>query len=134
MQEESQKCITEKPEEAMEFNQNEMDQPAVSPTEELIRNIAGEIALLRNEISSLRNDFEAFKCGKNTATEEAPVQGGERQGVVNAEHGLVAEGSDSAADTALEAARHHVRKRESEKTALRRRLTHGAQSEAVFPP
>ena len=74
MQEESQKCITEKPEEAMEFNQNEMDQPAVSPTEELIRNIAGEIALLRNEISSLRNDFEAFKCGKNTATEEAPVQ------------------------------------------------------------
>ena len=74
MQEESQKCITEKPEEAMEFNQNEMDQPAVSPTEELIRNIAGEIALLRNEISSLRNDFEAFKCGKNTATEETPVQ------------------------------------------------------------
>ena len=74
MQEESQKCITEKPEEAMEFNQNEMEQPAVSPTEELIRNIAGEIALLRNEISSLRNDFEAFKCGKNTATEDEPAQ------------------------------------------------------------
>ena len=74
MQEESQKCITEKPEEAMEFNQKEMEQPAVSPTEELIRNIAGEIALLRNEISSLRNDFEAFKCGKDTATEDEPAQ------------------------------------------------------------
>lgn len=79
MQEESQKCITEKPEEAMEFNQKEMEQPAVSPTEELIRNIAGEIALLRNEISSLRNDFEAFKCGKNTATEDEPAQQEEQQ-------------------------------------------------------
>lgn len=74
MQEESQECIMEKPEEAMEFNQNEMEQPAVSPTEELIRNIAGEIALLRNEISSLRSEFEAFKCGKSSTTEDSPLQ------------------------------------------------------------
>ena len=71
MQEESQECIMEKPEEAME---HEMDQPAVSPTEELIRNIAGEIALLRNEISSLRSEFEAFKCGKNPIVEDSPLQ------------------------------------------------------------
>ena len=74
VQEETQDCTTEMTEEAMEFNQNEMEQPAVSPTDELIRNIAGEIALLRNEITSLRNEFEAFKCGKVPTTEDSPLQ------------------------------------------------------------
>ena len=74
VQEETQDCTTEMTEEAMELNQNEMEQPAVSPTDELIRNIAGEIALLRNEITSLRNEFEAFKCGKVPATEDSPLQ------------------------------------------------------------
>ncbi len=74
VQEETQDCTMEMTEEAMELNQNEMEQPAVSPTDELIRNIAGEIALLRNEITSLRNEFEAFKCGKVPATEDSPLQ------------------------------------------------------------
>ena len=74
VQEETQDCTTEMTEEAMELNQNEMEQPAVSPTDELIRNIAGEIALLRNEIISLRNEFEAFKCGKVPTTEDSPLQ------------------------------------------------------------
>lgn len=74
VQEETQDCAMEMTEEAMELNQNEMEQPAVSPTDELIRNIAGEIALLRNEIASLRNEFEAFKSGKVPATEDSPLQ------------------------------------------------------------
>ena len=74
VQEETQDCTMEMTEEAMELNQNEMEQPAVSPTDELIRNIAGEIALLRNEITNLRNEFEAFKCGKVPATEDSPLQ------------------------------------------------------------
>ena len=39
-----------------------------------IQGAAGEIALLRNEITSLRNEFEAFKCGKVPATEDSPLQ------------------------------------------------------------
>ena len=61
----------EKPEEVMEFNQNEPSE--VSRTEELINSIAGEIALLRNEISNLRNEFELFKVGKASADENSVV-------------------------------------------------------------
>lgn len=65
---ESQNNTMEMPEEAMEFNQNEMEQPAGSRTEELISNIASEIALLRDEIANLKNEFEAFKGGQTAAT------------------------------------------------------------------
>ena len=65
---ESQNNTMEMPEEAMEFNQNEMEQPTGSRTEELISNIASEIALLRDEIANLKNEFEAFKGGKIAAT------------------------------------------------------------------
>ncbi len=65
--EKSQDDMTERPEEAMEFNQDGMEHPAGSRTEELINNIASEIALLRDEIANLKADFEAFKGGKVTA-------------------------------------------------------------------
>lgn len=66
--EESQDTTMEMPEETMEFNQNEMEQPAGSRTEELISNIASEIALLRDEIANLKSEFEAFKGGKTAST------------------------------------------------------------------
>lgn len=66
----------------MEFNQNEMEQPEGSRTEELISNIASEIALLRDEIANLKNEFEAFKGGQpvaagiGTETEEKETSSG----------------------------------------------------------
>ena len=51
----------------MDFNQDGIEQPAGSRTEELISNIASEIALLRDEIANLKADFEAFKGGRSAA-------------------------------------------------------------------
>lgn len=80
--EKSQDTTMEMSEEAMEFNQNEMEQPEGSRTEELISNIASEIALLRDEIANLKNEFEAFKGGQpvaagiGTETEEKETSSG----------------------------------------------------------
>ncbi len=65
--EKSQDDMIERPEEAMEFNQDGIEQPAGSRTEELISNIAREIALLRDEVANLKADFEAFKGGRSAA-------------------------------------------------------------------
>lgn len=65
--EKSQDDMIERPEEAMDFNQDGIEQPAGSRTEELISNIASEIALLRDEIANLKADFEAFKGGRSAA-------------------------------------------------------------------